>query len=119
MLGYLLYGLRILKDIRAKGALDSDAKLPSSNTCQIFFIDFTETIFLGRQTYFDNAGDRFLVGFARQPIPADAPRRREVERARPLRGTRSWRDPGRGGIGARTSLIPTLAIPRAGQRRLT
>ena len=93
MLGYLLYGLRILKDMRAKGALDSDAKLALVYTCQIFFIDFTETIFLRSTNIFSTMlVIAFLVGFARQPIPARTRHSvAEVERARPLRGTRSWR----------------------------
>jgi exopolysaccharide production protein ExoQ len=44
--GYFLYGLRIVREIRDRGALDRNVALTLVYCCLIFFIDFTETFFL-------------------------------------------------------------------------
>jgi O-antigen ligase len=46
MFGYLLYALRLWKEIDRRGALDRNVALTLVYTCVIFFIDFTETFFL-------------------------------------------------------------------------
>jgi exopolysaccharide production protein ExoQ len=43
---YFLYGLRIVGEIRDRGALDRNVALTLVYCCLIFFIDFTETFFL-------------------------------------------------------------------------
>ena len=46
VVSYLLYGLRLLADIRRDGALDRDVAFGLVFTSLLFFIDFTETFFL-------------------------------------------------------------------------
>jgi O-antigen ligase len=79
--GYLLYALRLSAIIARGGALDRDMGLLLVHTCLVFFMDFTETVFM-RST---NITSTFLamglfVAYGRRPRPAPE----EVPRTRPL-----------------------------------
>jgi O-antigen ligase len=94
--GYLTYGLRILRSIRAAGSLNRDVGLTLVYTSLICFIDLTETFFL-RST---NIVSTMLVmsifvGFARRPRLAPA-----ISNPAPARSRRRLRSGA--GSGART-----------------
>ena len=87
--GYLLYALRLLAIIRRGGALDRDTGVMLVHTCLVFFMDFTETVFM-RST---NITSTFLamglfVAYGRRPRPAPE----DVSRTRPLPARAGGRD---------------------------